>query len=80
MFDELVDSGEKKRTNKPWTVVLSAIVQTMILGVLILIPLIYTEALHKSLITTFLVAPATRTGMPVMVSAASIRKPIPPPK
>jgi protein TonB len=58
MFDELVDSGEKKRTNKPWTVVLSAIVQTLILGVLVLIPLIYTEALPKNLITTFLVAPA----------------------
>src|ERR1700679_1313948 len=58
MFDELVDSGEKKRTNKAWPVALSAIVQTMVLGVLILIPLIYTEALPKSLIATFLVAPA----------------------
>jgi len=58
MFDELVDSGERKRTNKPWTVVVSAIIQSIILGILILIPLIYTEALPKSLITTFLVAPA----------------------
>ena len=47
MFDQLVVSGEMQKTHKPWAVTLSAIVQTIILGVMILIPLIYTEALAQ---------------------------------
>jgi protein TonB len=58
MFDQLVVSGEMQATHKPWAVTLSAIVQVLILGVLILIPLIYTEALPKGMLNTFLVAPA----------------------
>ncbi len=57
MFDDLVLSGKPKKTNKPWTVALSAIIQVLIVGVMILIPLIYTEALPKAMLTTFLVAP-----------------------
>jgi protein TonB len=59
MFDQLViSSANGNKTHKPWTVTLSAIVQLAILGVLILIPLIYTEALPKELISMFLIAPA----------------------
>jgi protein TonB len=59
MFDDLVESSVvRKKTNKPWTVVLSAIVQALVLGVLVLIPLIYTEALPKQFLTTFIAAPA----------------------
>lgn len=58
MFDELVISSVQKKTNKPWTVVVSAIVQAGLLGILVLLPLIYTEALPKQLLNTFLVAPA----------------------
>ena len=58
MFDQLVISGKMEKTHKPWAVTLSAIVQCLILGVLILIPLIYTEALPTGLMNTFLVAPA----------------------
>src|SRR4030088_884204 len=58
MFDEMVvSSPNSKKTNKPWTVVLSMIFQTAFLAVLILIPLIYTEALPKSMTATLLVAP-----------------------
>jgi protein TonB len=58
MFDEMVVSSPKgKKTNKPWTVVLSMIFQTAFLAVLILIPLIYTEALPKTMMATLLVAP-----------------------
>ena len=58
MFDQLIVSGDMEKTHKPWAVTLSAIVQTLILGVMILIPLIYTEALPKGMLNTFLVAPA----------------------
>ena len=58
MFDDLLESTVvKKKTNKSWTVLLSTIVQATILGILILIPLIYTEALPKAMLSTLLIAP-----------------------
>jgi len=58
MFDDLVESTvTKKKTNKGWAVIVSGLVQTFILGVLILIPLIYTEALPKAMLSTLLIAP-----------------------
>jgi protein TonB len=57
MFEEMVVSGGMKKTNKPWTVVLSMVVQITVLTVLILIPLIYTEALPKTMMATMLTAP-----------------------
>ncbi|MFY9753012.1 MAG: TonB family protein [Candidatus Acidiferrales bacterium] len=58
MFDDLVISSVvPKKTNTGWAAVVSTLVQALILGVLILIPLIYTEALPKGMLTTFLVAP-----------------------
>src|SRR2546430_13958273 len=58
MFDDLVEStATKKKTNKSWAVILSGLVQTFILGILILIPLIYTEALPKAMLSTLLIAP-----------------------
>src|SRR5271156_2234439 len=59
MFDDLVVSSPiAKRTNTPWTVIVSTTIQAGIVIVMILIPLIYTEALPKQMLTTFLVAPA----------------------
>ena len=58
MFDQLVVSGPGgAKTNKSWTVTLSALIQIVILGILILIPLIYTEALDPRLAAMSLVAP-----------------------
>jgi protein TonB len=58
MFDDLLEStNEKKKTNKGWSVILSGLVQACILSVLILIPLIYTEALPKAMLSTLLIAP-----------------------
>jgi periplasmic protein TonB len=58
MFDELVDSSPvRAKTHKRWTVLLSAILQVVVIGIFILIPLIYTEALPKQFLTTFLVPP-----------------------
>ncbi len=78
MFDDLVESSVvRKKTNKPWSVVLSAIVQGIIVVVFVLIPLIYTEALPKQLLTTFLVAPAPPPPPPPPAAAAPrIVKPV----
>lgn len=57
MFDQLVVSAVvPSHTNKPWTVALSAIGQSLLLGLLIL-PLIYTEALPNAMLKTLIVAP-----------------------
>jgi len=44
-------------TNKSWTVLLSTLLQCGFIGILILIPLIFTEALPKTTLTSFLMAP-----------------------
>lgn len=78
MFDDLVESSVvRKKTNKSWSVVLSAIIQGAIVVVFVLIPLIYTEALPKQLLTTFLVAPAPPPPPPPPAAAAPrIVKPV----
>ncbi len=60
MFDELIVSGntaEMQQSRKPWSVGLAVIIQSAILGAILLIPLIYTQTLPNAMINTFLVAP-----------------------
>jgi protein TonB len=74
MFEEMVVSnpGGNKKTNKPWTVMLSMLVQATFVTVIILIPLIYTEALPKASLTTFLTAPPPPPPPPPPPVAAQI--------
>jgi protein TonB len=75
MFEEMVVSSPKgKKTNKPWTVVLSMVVQISFLAVLILIPLIYTEALPKASLATLLIAPPPPPPPPPPPAATQIVK------
>jgi periplasmic protein TonB len=55
--DSLLESSGRLRTKRKWTTVLSFVLQCLLIGVMILIPLIYTEALPKQQLMTFLVAP-----------------------
>jgi len=55
--DSLIESTGKIKTGRWWTTWVSVISQCFIIGVMILIPLIYTEALPAGQLTTFLVAP-----------------------
>jgi protein TonB len=58
MFSELVESSSVRQiTYKRWTVILSAMGQVIGLAVLILIPLMHTQALPKALSGTYLLAP-----------------------
>ena len=76
MFDQLVVSGANQtKTNKPWTVLLSTFVQVGIVIVMILIPLIYTEALPKGMLTTFLAAPPPPPPPPPPAAPIKIVKP-----
>jgi protein TonB len=55
--DSLMESGGKIRTQTKWTTPISFIVQIALIGFLILLPLIYTEALPSRLLNTMVVAP-----------------------
>ena len=74
MFDELVESSAvKKKTNTSWAVTLSVIVQSLVLFVLILIPLIYTQALPKAMLSTLLIAPPPPPPPPPPPQAAPVK-------
>lgn len=78
MFEEMVVStSTSKKTNKPWTVFISMTVQVLFLAILILIPLIYTEALPKTLMSSILLAPPPPPPPPPPPAAVQvIRKPV----
>lgn len=57
MFEDLIVSTKGEKTNTSWAVVVSTLVQSLLLAILILIPLIYTEALPKTMLTTWIAAP-----------------------
>jgi protein TonB len=76
MFNQLVVSGANQEgTHKRWTVATSFGVQIIIVGIMILIPLIYTEALPKGMLNTFLVAPAPPPPPPPPAQPVKVVRP-----
>jgi len=55
--DSLMESGGKLRTKRGATTTVAFVLQIVVLGILILLPLVFTEALPKQQLMTFLVAP-----------------------
>ena len=55
--DSLIESGGRLKTKRGATTTISFILQAFLVGVLVLLPLIFTEALPKQQLMTFLVAP-----------------------
>src|SRR6201998_172619 len=78
MFEEMVVStSTNKKTNKPWTVFISMAVQVLFLAILILIPLIYPEALPRTLMSSILLAPPPPPPPPPPPAAVQvIHKPV----
>jgi periplasmic protein TonB len=68
--DSLLESTGRIKTRTAWTTFGSFIIQMIIIGILVLIPLIYTEALPKASLTTFLVAPPPPPPPPPPPAAA----------
>jgi len=71
--DSLIESGNKLKTKRLSTTILSFFGQFMLLGLLILIPLIYTDALPKTQLMTFLVAPPPPPPPPPPPAAAVVK-------
>ncbi len=61
------------KTNKSWTVVVSFIVQCLMIGIAVLIPLIYTDSLPRTQLTSFLVAPPPPPPPPPPPAAAPVK-------
>ena len=55
--DSLIESGGRLKTKRGWTSIISFTIQLGIIGVMVLIPLIFTEALPKGQMMFLLVAP-----------------------
>ena len=55
--DSLIESGGRLKTARGWTSTIAFAFQIFLVVVLVLIPLIFTEALPKQQLMTFLVAP-----------------------
>src|SRR5271166_5672325 len=55
--DSLMESGGKLKSKQGATTAVSFILQIILIGVLVLLPLVFTEALPKQQLMTFLVAP-----------------------
>ena len=71
--DSLIESGGKLKTKRGMTTLISFFLQVLLVGVLILIPLIFTEALPKTQLMTFLVAPPPPPPPPPPPAAAPIK-------
>ncbi|MCC6391854.1 MAG: energy transducer TonB [Bryobacterales bacterium] len=69
MFEQSLVDG-RGQTSKPWTVFVSFVSQIIVLGILVLIPLIYTDTLPKAQLTSFLVAPPPPPPPPPPPAAA----------
>jgi protein TonB len=72
--DSLIESGNRfKAKRRLSTTILSFALQVALVGVLILIPLIYTDALPKTQLMTFLVAPPPPPPPPPPPAAAPVK-------
>src|SRR5690349_17069974 len=72
--DSLIESGNKLRTARGRTSTLAFVIQAIIIGVMVLIPLLFTEALPKTQLMTFLVAPPPPPPPPPPPAAVKIVK------
>jgi periplasmic protein TonB len=72
--DSLIESGNKLRTRRGRTSTLAFVVQAVIIGIMVLIPLLFTEALPKTQLMTFLVAPPPPPPPPPPPAAIKVVK------
>jgi protein TonB len=71
--DSLVESAGRIKTRRGITTFLSFGLQMVLLGIMVLIPLIYTEALPKAQMMTFIAAPPPPPPPPPPPAAAPVK-------
>ncbi|MGO9649480.1 MAG: energy transducer TonB [Terriglobales bacterium] len=71
--DSLIESGGRLTTKRGMTTTISFVFQMVLVGILVLIPLLFTEALPKTQLMTFLVAPPPPPPPPPPPAAAPVK-------
>jgi len=71
--DSLIESGGRLKTKRGRTSAVAFLLEVMIIGVMVLIPLIFTEALPKTVTLGFLVAPPPPPPPPPPPAAAPVK-------
>jgi protein TonB len=71
--DSLIESGGRLKTKRGATTMVSFLFQVALIGLLVLVPLLFTEALPKTQLMTFLVAPPPPPPPPPPPAAAPIK-------
>ncbi len=75
MFESMLESSVAKRKRQnPWAYLISISLQTVLLGALVLVGLIHTEALPESMQLTFLTAPPPPPPPPPPPAAKPVRR------
>ncbi len=72
MFEQSLIEAEIK-TKRTWTVLLSFVLQCLLIGIMILIPMIYFETLPATQLTSFLVAPPPPPPPPPPPAATPVK-------
>jgi periplasmic protein TonB len=72
--DSLIESGGKLKTRRPATAAFSFSIQAVVIGIMVLIPLLFTEALPRTQLMTFLVAPPPPPPPPPPPAAVKVVK------
>jgi len=71
--DSLIESGGRLRTARGKTGTIAFVLHVVLLGILVLMPLLFTEALPKTQLMTFLVAPPPPPPPPPPPAAAPVK-------
>jgi periplasmic protein TonB len=71
--DSLIESGGRLRTKRGATTLVSFILQVALVGILVILPLVFTEALPKQQLMTFLVAPPPPPPPPPPAAATPVK-------
>src|ERR1700674_310428 len=70
--DSLLDSGQQERTRRKFAAVLSFTFQSLLIGVLLVVPLMFTEELPRQQLLTFLEAPPPPPPPPAAEAVAKV--------
>jgi|SRR5271166_153202 len=71
--DVLLETSEVQRHRRTWSAILSFVVQCLLLGVLLIVPLLFTDALPQQQLLTFLMAPPPPPPPPPAASVAAAK-------
>ena len=71
--DSLLESGGRLKTKRGMTTMISFVLEIILIFILVLIPLLFTEALPKQQLMTFLVAPPPPPPPPPPPAAAPVK-------